>query len=162
MDSTTELNNNVTALGDNMSRPLYQKNRQSSGKGLENFLGELELEVMEVIWEQETATVATVLETLNQTGKALAYTTVMTVMSRLAEKGWLVAEKQGRAFLYHPSYSRQEAEAQAVGGILRNLIADFGEVAVAQFVKELDDIAPEQLERLADLLQKLEQDDEQT
>ena len=144
-----------------MPRPPYRKIKQSLGKGLENFLGELELAVMEVVWDQGATTVAKVLAALNQTGRALAYTTVMTVMSRLADKGWLTAEKEGRAFLYHPSYSRQEAEAQAVGSILRNLIADFGEVAVAQFVKELDDIAPEQLDRLADLLQNLEQDDEQ-
>jgi len=136
---------------------LYRK----PGKGLEKFLGQLELEIMEIVWNRGTATVTEVQAALNQQDHELAYTTVMTVLARLAEKGWLMAEKQGRAFSYRATHSRQVAEAQAVGGVLRALLQDFGEVAVAQFVKELDEIAPEQMTRLAQLLQEMEQDDEQ-
>lgn len=135
-----------------MSRQRIRKLNQSPGKGLEKFLGELELEVMEIVWQRGTATVSDVQEVLNEQNHELAYTTVMTIMSRLVEKGWLLAEKQGRAFAYQAVNSRKEAEAQAVGGILRTLIEDFGEIAVAQFVKQLDEIDPEQLARLAQLL----------
>lgn len=144
-----------------MPHGFYWKINPSPGKGLEKFLGQLELEVMEIIWERGEAAVSDVQAALNQKNHELAYTTVMTVMTRLAEKGWLTTEKHGRAFSYRATHSRQEAEAQAVGGVLRALLKDFGEVAVAQFVKELDEVAPDQMTRLAQLLQELEQDDEQ-
>jgi len=128
---------------------LYRKVRNKQGMGLEKFLGELELAVMDVVWQQENATVASVLENINQVGeRQLAYTTIMTIMSRLAEKGWLTAKKQGRAYMYQAVHTRSEAEAAAVSSVVRSLVDDFGEVAIAQFAKELDDIDPGQLARL--------------
>jgi BlaI family transcriptional regulator, penicillinase repressor len=90
----------------------------------------------------------------------LAYTTIMTIMSRLVEKGWLTAEKRGRAYLYRATHSRQEAEAEAAGKVIRALLEDFGDVAVAQFVRELDEIDPKQLTRLAELAQRAERDED--
>lgn len=137
----------------------YRKVKQSSSKGLEKFLGQLELAVMDIAWAHESVSVAEVLQILKTRSYDLAYTTVMTIMGRLAEKGWLTVEKQGRAYLYRAASSRQVAEAQAVGSVLRALLEDFGEVTVAQFVKELDDIDPDQLARLAKLLQASDQGD---
>lgn len=137
----------------------YRKVKQSSSKGLEKFLGQLELVVMDIAWTHETVSVSEVLQMLKEKSHDLAYTTVMTIMGRLAEKGWLTVEKQGRAYLYRAASSRQAAEAQAVGSVLRALLEDFGDVAVAQFVKELDDIDPNQLTRLAKLLQENNQED---
>jgi len=143
-----------------MAYPKYRKAKNPS-KGLEKFLGELQLAVMEVVWEGQPVSVSEVLTTLNQQNHNLAYTTVMTVMSRLAEKGWLVSEKRGRAFFYRAVHSREDAEAAAVGEVVRALLADFGEVAIAQFVKELDEIDPTQLSHLAELAREVEQDDDQ-
>ena len=144
-----------------MSHGAYQRLKQKSGQGLEKFIGELELAVMEITWQHELVSVRDVLRTLNENGRNLAYTTVMTVMSRLAEKGWLTAEKQGRAYLYRATYSRQQAEAEAVGQVMRALLQDFGDVAVAQFVKELDEMDPEQLSRLAELVQEIERGEDE-
>ncbi|MBZ0294895.1 MAG: BlaI/MecI/CopY family transcriptional regulator [Anaerolineae bacterium] len=144
-----------------MADDLYRKARNKNAKGLGKFLGELELAVMRVIWDREPATVSDVLETLHQEeGRRLAYTTVMTIMSRLTEKGWLVAEKQGRAFSYRAVHSRQEAEAAAVSSVMRALLEDFGDVVVTQFVKELDDLDPNQLARLAKLADEPEEADD--
>lgn len=135
-----------------MAEDLYRKARNKNAKGLEKFLGELELTVMNVVWDRQPVTVSDVLVVLHQEEeRQLAYTTVMTIMSRLAEKGWLVAEKQGRAFSYRAVHSHQEAEAAAVRSVVHALLEDFGDVAVTQFVKELDDIDPNQLARLAKL-----------
>jgi len=124
---------------------------QKAGDGLRKFLGELELAVMEVIWMREQANVSDIVAALNEQGRALAYTSVMTVMNRLTEKGWLTTERQGKAYLYRAVHSREEAEAAAVGEAVRTLLRDFGDVAVAQFLKELDEIDPEHLARLAEL-----------
>lgn len=128
--------------------PMFHK----SGEGLGKFLGELELAVMEIIWAREqVVSVSDIMTALHAQGRMLAYTSVMTVMNRLTEKGWLIAEKQSKAYSYRATQSREAAEATAVGEVVRTLLRDFGDVAVVQFLKELDEIAPEQLARLAEL-----------
>lgn len=145
-----------------MPDKAYGRAKSSSNSGLEKFLGELQVAVMEVVWKRQPISVADVLTALKQQNRNLAYTTVMTIMSRLTEKGWLVAEKRGRTYFYRAARSRQEAEAAAVGEVVRALLADFGEVVVAQLVKELEDTDPNQLIRLAELARESEQkDDEQ-
>ena len=70
-------------------------------------LPELELEVMKVLWRRDAATVADVQEEL-KAERPLAYTTVMTVLDRLARKGAADRDKQGRGYLYRPAVSEQE------------------------------------------------------
>ncbi|MEZ4666480.1 MAG: BlaI/MecI/CopY family transcriptional regulator [Anaerolineae bacterium] len=127
---------------------------------MRKFLGELELAIMEIVWNQQPISVSEVLTILNTQQRKLAYTSVMTVMSRLVEKGWLKTEKRGRAYIYRAVQSRSEAEATAVGEVVRALLNDFGEVAVAQFIKELDEISPEALVRLAALGDEAETTDD--
>lgn len=134
-----------------MSQRRYRKLKGEADERLEKFLGELQLAVMEVVWERGAVSVREVLETLNEEGHRLAYTTVMTIMGRLAEKGWLKVEREGRAFTYHATHSRPEAEAVAVGELVRALVHDFGDIALAQFVKELGEIDPAHLARLEEL-----------
>jgi predicted transcriptional regulator len=144
-----------------MTDELYRKAQNKNAKGLEKFLGDLELVVMNLVWDIESATVSDVLERLNhEKERQLAYTTVMTIMSRLAEKGWLISEKKGRAYVYQAVYPKQEAEAVAVGSVVRALLEDFGSVAVAQFMRELDEIDPGQLAQLAQLAEDSDDNDE--
>ena len=134
-----------------MSVNAYTRLTNSSGRGAEKLLGELELEVMHVIWERGIVTVRQVLETLVET-RPLAYTTVMTVMNRSADKGLLIVNKQGKTYHYRPAYTREAFEAQAVSQVVQSLITDFGgEIAISQFVEQLTATDPEQLARLAEL-----------
>jgi predicted transcriptional regulator len=142
-----------------MPEKKYRQAKNNSS-GLEKFLGELQLAIMEIVWERQPIKVADVLTILNEAGRNLAYTTVMTVMSRLDEKGWLLSEKHGRAFVYRATYLREEAQAVAVAEVIRSLLQDFGDLAVAQFVKELDDIDSEQLSRLAEMAREREENNE--
>ncbi|PXY31370.1 BlaI/MecI/CopY family transcriptional regulator [Prauserella muralis] len=74
-------------------------------------LGELERAVMEVLWaSQEPASVRAVHAALADRG--LAYTTVMTVLTRLAAKNVVRRERAGRAWLYAPAASREEYVAE--------------------------------------------------
>lgn len=95
-------------------------------------LGSLEAEVMHVLWAaREPLTVREVLERLNRGRRpALAYTTVMTVMARLADKEILVRELDGRGYRY------EAAVADAAAIAVREVVRDFGEAALAQFVDE--------------------------
>jgi predicted transcriptional regulator len=134
-----------------MPHNLYNKALGDSGKGLRNFLGELELTVMEVIWQHQPLTVADALGHLNTGERTWAYTTIMTIMNRLAAKGWLNCTKQGRALVYPAAFSRQEAEARLAGDVVRRLLEDFGDVAVAQFALELERTNPDLLSRLTEI-----------
>lgn len=141
---------------------LFSKVTRGSGQGIERLLGDLELAVMEHIWTNEWVTVRDVLNALNRK-RSLAYTTVMTVMSRLADKGLLLIEKQGKAYTYKAALTREEFESRVAAQIIQALIADFGgDIALSQFVKELSGVDPGKLARLAEMarLAQEEQGDE--
>jgi predicted transcriptional regulator len=113
----------------------------------------LEREVMEELWDREHATVRQVLEALNaRSEKARAYTTVMTIMRRLDDKGVLVREREQRTDVYRAILSR-EAYAQArAGAEIGALVDEFGDVALLHFARQVDALDPERraaLERLA-------------
>src|SRR5262245_13513802 len=74
--------------------------------------GELESAIMDLLWSSgQTATVRDVLEELRG-GREIAYTTVMTVMDNLHRKGWLQRERDGRAYRYRPTSSREQYVAE--------------------------------------------------
>ena len=134
-----------------MAARRYIQLTESPGKGAEKLLGELELEVMRVIWERGTVTVRDVLEVVTAT-RPLAYTTVMTIMSRLVEKGLLTVAKAGKTHHYRAAQTQEEFEAQAVGQVVQSLIDDFGgELAISQFVEKLSAVDPNNLARLTEL-----------
>jgi len=94
--------------------------------------GPLESEVMEVVWRAgRPMAVREVVGDLNESRtEPLAYTTVMTVMSRLAEKDALSRRKVGRSYVY-------EANAPDAAGIaVKDVLRSYGDVAVAHFVEE--------------------------
>jgi predicted transcriptional regulator len=116
-------------------------------KDPERRLGPLEAEVMERLWEAGgPLSVRQLLERLNHGRRPqLAYTTVMTVMSRLAEKGALVRRRDGRGYVY-------DATADDLAGLaVRGVLRDFGDAAVAHFVEEAK-ADPKTLARLRRLL----------
>lgn len=73
----------------------------------ENALGPLEADIMQVIWQRQKVTVQDVFDALSK-DRQIAYNTVMTVMTRLAQKGILKRQKDGRAYLYFPTTSQSE------------------------------------------------------
>jgi predicted transcriptional regulator len=95
-------------------------------------LGPLETEVMQALWAaDEPLPVRAVLETLNQRRRPkLAYTTVMTVLSRLSDKEILRRQRVGRGYAYEAAVPDEAAIA------VREAVRDFGDAAVAHFVDE--------------------------
>jgi predicted transcriptional regulator len=121
---------------------------------LDEMLGPLEAEVMEIIWMRETALVSEVEEVLNRRRTApLAYKTVLTICTRLSEKGILDHEKEGRAFRYYPTMTQPEFVAAQASKASKALLNRFGDVALSSFVDEVA-LDPEQLAALRSLLGK--------
>ncbi|HVG55514.1 MAG TPA: BlaI/MecI/CopY family transcriptional regulator [Vicinamibacterales bacterium] len=76
-----------------------------------------ELAIMKVVWKKDEATVRAVYEALRET-RPVAYTTVMTMMRILQEKGYLVRATNDRAHIYRPAKPRQ----QVIGGMVRDFL----------------------------------------
>lgn len=96
-------------------------------QGLRKFLGDLECEIMELVWDlaDPIVTVRAVYDTLSRE-RQIAYTTVMTTMVRLAEKGLLrIVDKQGLANCYSPVEEREEFIKNAVGRVLNIFLSEF-------------------------------------
>ncbi|MET3172724.1 UNVERIFIED_ORG: putative transcriptional regulator [Arthrobacter sp. UYCu721] len=91
---------------------------ETAGRREPVHLGELEAVVMERLWSWgRAAAVREVLEDLQQ-DRALAYTTVMTVMDNLRRKGLLVRERDGRAYNYQTVQTREQYTATMMGRTL--------------------------------------------
>jgi predicted transcriptional regulator len=116
-------------------------------------LHELETEVMEEVWRQGETTVKKVMEALNRKARpARAYTTYMTVMRRLDDKGLLSRTRGGRQDIYSPRFTREQYEQLRAEAEVRGLVDQFGDVALAHFAKSLSTLDParrRQLRRLA-------------
>ncbi len=76
-----------------------------------------ELEIMHVVWSKDKATVRDVYEALRER-KKVAYTSVMTVMKILAQKGYLKKRQEDRAYVYQPARPR----AQVLGLMVRDFV----------------------------------------
>ncbi len=103
---------------------------------------------MEEVWRQRAATVRDVLEILNRGPKQRAYTTVMTIMTRLHRKGLLTRRRHGKSDVYAPAVDRKvylDARAQAE---VAALIDEFGDVALVHFAREVEALDPERLAAL--------------
>lgn len=97
-------------------------------------LGPLEDDIMEVVWSQGSATVSTVHKAL-RSKKDIAYTTVMTTMSRLAKKHLLNQDTSNSSYVYTPTLSRNDFERYVVRGVVNGLFEDFGDGVIDYFIE---------------------------
>jgi predicted transcriptional regulator len=101
-----------------------------------NRLGELERAIMDVLWETTSPlTVREVSERLTE--RDLAHTTVMTVLDRLAKKGFALRERDGRAWQYRASASREAYVTELMLSALDQ--AGDRQAALASFARSVSD-----------------------
>jgi len=107
-----------------------------------------ELDVMAVLWKHGSGTVAEVREALPDD---LAYTTVLTVLRTLQEKGYVRHAVEGRAHRYRPAVTQRAAGGTALSRVLDKIFDGSSELLLTQLVSErkLDD---DELQRLRDML----------
>src|SRR5213080_4863408 len=100
-------------------------------------LHELESEVMEQLWQSGEAPVRAVMDALNDRAtKPRAYTTYMTIMSRLHKKGLLSRRREGKTDFYTPRQSREEYLALRARTEVQELVAQYGDVALSNFAQQ--------------------------
>ncbi|MDQ2808778.1 MAG: BlaI/MecI/CopY family transcriptional regulator [Chloroflexota bacterium] len=131
-----------------MPRSFYQRMEQPADDSLSKLLGPLEAEVMDIMWGRQSATVRDVTTTLN-TVRPVAYTTVMTIMNNLAEKGLLKRTPlDKRTYLFDVVLSHEAFLQRSSERVVRALIEDFGDLVLTQFAQALEDAPPEQQARV--------------
>lgn len=101
---------------------------------------------MEVLWARGSATVAEVAEALS--GKdGTAYTTILTMMRILREKGYLACNKEGKAHVFTPKVQRDAAARKAVQQLLSKFFAGSPGELVLSFLRD-EELSPEELDEL--------------
>lgn len=93
-----------------------------------------ELRLMEVLWQRNRATVADVVDSLEP--PPLAYSTVLTTLRTLEQKGYIAHDEDGRAYVYRPVVARDDAAKSAMRHLLDRF---FGSSPGALAVTLLDD-----------------------
>jgi predicted transcriptional regulator len=120
---------------------------------IETLLGPLEQDVMDVVWRLGDTTVRDVHGEL-ASQRTIAYTTVMTTMSRLAAKGLLVRDTEGLAHRYRPAVSRERYARSTVEDVLTWLLDRYPEPAAAYLADVVDEVDGVTLTGLRDAVQR--------
>jgi predicted transcriptional regulator len=131
-----------------MEKKPALKRLRPEARGLKKILGDLEAQVMEEVWKKKKASVKEIHQSLCEK-KGLAYTTVMTVMDRLAKKGYLRRKKAGRSYIYEPALTQEKLSFFLAESVVGSFFKEFGSSALLSF---LEKVVPEDEE----LLEKLE------
>ncbi|MFA4016317.1 MAG: hypothetical protein RUDDFDWM_001420 [Candidatus Fervidibacterota bacterium] len=114
----------------------------------------LESEVLRIVWKKGEASVRDVWLAMCSYGKRRAYTTIMSVMVRLYQKGFLKRKKHGKRYIYEPAISQADALKLIIRSFIQNILRWFGEPASAYFVEELTNILPTATNKLHKALKK--------
>ncbi len=114
---------------------------------LSDVLGPLEAEIMDAVWDAGEVTVRDVHNTLNAS-HPIAYTTVMTTLGRLTDKGLLRRIEDQPAHRYSAVVSRDQYASSTVKSVVDWLLGHFPDPAVAYFIDRVEDEDDEVIDRL--------------
>jgi len=116
-------------------------------------LGDSEMEILHIVWEKDEATVAEVHEHILGYRK-VAYTTVMTIMKKLADKGILAFRKDGVTYIYRAAQPQEKVKH----GLLRQTLAKVFKGSPAEMVQSLvehEELSEDEKRQLQDVLKTL-------
>src|SRR5262249_55742123 len=97
-------------------------------------LTEVELELMNVLWEKGSATVGEVVEAL-QPERTLAYSSVLTIKRILEQEGYVEQQKESRAYVYRAIVDRQQAQRSVVSYLIKRFYNNSAELLVVNLVE---------------------------
>lgn len=131
------------------------KKIRSGQEGVKLSLFDLEAEIMEIVWElpHPDFSVGDIVEIL-ECRRDIAYTTVMTTVSRLYEKGLLSRTKNGRKYLYTALQSRQEYIVQLTKDVIQQLPPIGQETAISMLIERIDDADDDELLKLEEMIRQ--------
>ena len=132
-------------LKGDLPRAFTDRLERPTGRPEEWFLGSLQSRVLQALYKRGASSVREIADALKD---KFAYTTVMTVLVRLHEKGLLGREQQGKGYVYTPRYTMAELRDRMAKYLVDEIVEDFGDVALAHFAGALDRVDRRRLARL--------------
>ncbi len=114
-------------------------------------LGELEKQIMDIIWESKHSSARDVLIQIEK-DKKLAYTTIGTILQRLFDKGLLLRKEDKSGYIYSPKLSKEKYSKNFARVFLKNFINSFGDTAIASFADSIDSLPSEKRDYFLKLL----------
>lgn len=113
--------------------------------------GDLQAEVMHIVWQLGEATVEDVRAAQPRRSRC-AYNTIQTVLNRLHDRDLLTRERRGKAFVYKAAYAESELVARSIGDRLAGASSDARRAALLHLVEGLD---PDELDDVARLANRI-------
>ncbi len=118
-------------------------------------IGEAELEVLQTLWEHGPATVREVMNNLHEHGRPLAYTTVLTFLTRLEQKGCVTSDKSDLAYVYRPKITRDKVSRTRLDAVLESFYDGSPGPLVLQLIRE-GKFTRDEITELQDVIDELE------
>ncbi|MFO7928753.1 MAG: BlaI/MecI/CopY family transcriptional regulator [Candidatus Humimicrobiaceae bacterium] len=119
-----------------------------------NSISALEIEIMKIVWEQKNVTVRKVHETMlkkeiqENKEEFTPYTTVMSTMTALAEKGLLKQDKSEKTYIYSANVDKKQLSKSIIKSVAENLLEDSAKDFVAKFLDDTKNISREGIDKL--------------
>jgi len=125
-------------------------------EGLNQVLGMLEKDIMEVLWNRGESCVSDILDSF-PSDRNISYSTVITVTNRMAKKGLLKKRKLGKAYFYTPAYNKEEF-LELVSKRVVEGISEFSlQSAIVNFVDYMSQVDPKKIEYFSKLIESKRQ-----
>jgi predicted transcriptional regulator len=126
---------------------------RSKKKGLNRLFGELESEVMNLLWKKGPLRGKDLHELL-QKRKTTAFTTVLTVLDRLSKKGFVKKNRASGLTIFSPAVTREEFEAQVASELIKSAYKMSPDCAIAAFADIFSRMKPAELDKLDQLVEE--------
>jgi len=118
-------------------------------------LGSAELGVLKTLWDEGPATVREVMNRLHEQGRRVAYTTVLTFLTRLEQKGFVKSDRSGVAYVYKTRVSRERVSNSRLKKLVNQLYDGAPGPLVLQLVRS-GRLTADELDALRDLIDRLD------
>lgn len=125
----------------------------AQNKGLKALFGELEAEILQILWEKGPLKGKEIHEEIERK-KKIAYTTVLTVLDRLSKKGFLEKRKEFRFIIFEPTISRQDFQALVTRQLITSALNISDEIAISAFLDIFSKMDPEEIEKLSKFIEE--------
>ncbi|MDR8393132.1 BlaI/MecI/CopY family transcriptional regulator [Aliifodinibius sp. S!AR15-10] len=117
-------------------------------------LGETEMEVLHHVWELEEAAVKQVQARILET-RDVAYTTIMTVMKNLADKGYLKYRKEGVTYVYSPAQEPESVQSSLIKDLVSKVFKG-SPMELVQTLVNSEELSDEERKEIKNMIDKLE------
>lgn len=115
-----------------------------------------ELEILNVLWEKESATVREVFEIISTT-KSVTYTTILKLMQIMTEKGLVERDEEGKAHIYRAAIAQNETQKGLVNDLLEKVFRGSA-MQLVQHLLEAKKTSPEEMKEIRRMIEKAEKE----